>query len=523
VDRKAPGFESIDGFLAAAHDSPDKPVAKGATGKGSVLVEEKKADELPTASPGGSRAARALRRGQGKPRFSLPGAGEDSSLTSVGRRGIRVDMKATTFSPSELSAVSTAPPTPAAAAVNTLADGDFDSPLLTQDHSAYNDEDVRSETEENPEENPEENQDDAEEHKAEQDQSNLSAKNPNALNDSAAGTPHSGGQEMENTPRQNLQAGLPSPGDNEQMAFGNDVSDDDNDNDKDNEGGGFELADTNETPVRPQSAARDHGQQNDADNRSEEESEEEADPGPRNSSIANATDDNDNDAEKEEEEEEEEGEPKFVHDPETPESVREERIRNEEEKISKGRKKKASKKSKVDLNHSAQDSVTPEITEKKQRKKKVKINAPGGSGYPAGPREYSNLSIYDYVGDDANRKDVRRSKRARTQPLQYWKNERFLYGANKETGILGEAMGNMPVPTKIVVANETPYKVRKIKSGNKAKPKAKKPKTDDIDETPFNAGTIKRKYAYLDGEDAFVWNDGTAGPVEESESHRGEF
>jgi hypothetical protein len=505
VDRKTPGFESIDGFLAAAHDSPGDSVAKGAIGKVSAVVQKEKSEVLPNVNNEGARSARARLRAQGKPRFSLPGAAEDSGLSSVARHGIRADIKTTTFSPSELSTVSTAPPTPAAVALGPLTNGEFDSPLLTQENITHHDEDEEGEEPElELQENSEEIHDDAEGEKKEQSQSDRSPKTPSTAIDSPSGTTNNGGQEIENnTPLLNSRAGLPSPGDDEQLASGNDVSDDDNDN----RSGGFELAETNETPVRPKSAAH-------YSEESEEEMMEEPDPGPRNSAIDNITGDNDS-------QEEEEGDPKLVHDPETPKSVRDERLRKEEKKILKGRKKKPPKMSKGDSNYTSQDSVTPGSSAmSRKRKKKVKINAPGVKRYPAGPRDYSSIPIYDYVGDDADRKDVRRSKRARTQPLRYWKNERFLYSANKEVGILGEAMGNMPVPTKIVVANETPYKVRKIKSGNQGKAKGKKVKTDDGNgEEPFSAKKIKQKYAYLDGEDAFVWNDGREGPVEESEFH----
>ena len=53
---------------------------------------------------------------------------------------------------------------------------------------------------------------------------------------------------------------------------------------------------------------------------------------------------------------------------------------------------------------------------------------------------------------------MRRSRRARFAPLAFWKNEKLVYEAQQEEGILGEAMGDMPVVVAVLKAQPRPYK-----------------------------------------------------------------
>jgi centromere protein C len=178
----------------------------------------------------------------------------------------------------------------------------------------------------------------------------------------------------------------------------------------------------------------------------------------------------------------------IVHDPETPESVRTERVQQEKERE---RKKKARRKEK-DVASVADTTV--QSKKPKRSKKKVTYSSP--MGYPAGNREYEFVPVSDFK-ESPKDKNVRRSRRARTKPLAFWKNERPFYEAHNETGILGEAMGNMPVVTAFIAAQPTPYKKRKVtavaSTSNKKKKSAKQAGgVVEVEDTPFDTKKLRK-------------------------------
>jgi centromere protein C len=178
----------------------------------------------------------------------------------------------------------------------------------------------------------------------------------------------------------------------------------------------------------------------------------------------------------------------IIHDPETPESVRTERIQKERER------KKKSKHKKKDVASVAETSV--QSKKPKRSKKTVTYSSP--MGYPAGNREYEFVPVSDFK-DSPHDDGRRRSRRARTKPLAFWKNERPLYEAHNETGILGEAMGNMPVITAFIAAQPTPYKKRKIHAvaskPNKNK-SAKQARVVDVEDTSFDSRKLRKVGMY---------------------------
>lgn len=212
----------------------------------------------------------------------------------------------------------------------------------------------------------------------------------------------------------------------------------------------------------------------------------------------------------------------LIHDPETPESVREDCLRREKQEMAQKQNMDASKKKNTapprTPKDDAQDSNTTSITDntpvkRKAKKKSVKFRH-SPKGYPAGNRGYERVPIDNYSDDNEQEPDegLRRSRRARTKPLKYWKNERMLYGPNEEVGILGEAMGNMPVVKSALIACETPYKKRKVppQSKTKSTSASKKPQGhayEEHSETPFDDRRLKKKYKFESGEKALVWND----------------
>ena len=174
----------------------------------------------------------------------------------------------------------------------------------------------------------------------------------------------------------------------------------------------------------------------------------------------------------------------MVHDPETPESVRTERLEQE----ARERKKKAKRKKK-DTSSTAETPARS--TKTKRSKKKVTYMSP--MGYPAGNREYEAIPVSDFK-DTPEENNLRRSKRARIKPLAFWKNEREVYEPHNEEGVLGEAMGHMPVVTRVISAQPTPYKKRKVsavasKATNKKAAKAGK---EEIDESPLDTRKLRK-------------------------------
>lgn len=176
----------------------------------------------------------------------------------------------------------------------------------------------------------------------------------------------------------------------------------------------------------------------------------------------------------------------MIHDPETPASARKRRALKEKEELKKKKKKKA----------------------KKSLKKRAVTFSP--KGIPIANRDYNTIPLAELIEESPQDKSVRRSKRARVKPLQFWRNEKAEYGAHEESGILGEAMGNMPVVKNIVKAQPTPYRKKKQPTANKKRRKAKSTdsvETVEVDE-PFDTSRLRRKYKVVDGEIAHIWDDG---------------
>ena len=97
----------------------------------------------------------------------------------------------------------------------------------------------------------------------------------------------------------------------------------------------------------------------------------------------------------------------------------------------------------------------------------------------------------------------------------------LIYGAQNETGVLGEAMGDMPVVTDVHRALPTPHKERPKKETKKEEPKKKRRRRDedhaeDEEEDggprariPFDSSQLLRKYGdkLSNGEHGTVWSE----------------
>jgi hypothetical protein len=224
--------------------------------------------------------------------------------------------------------------------------------------------------------------------------------------------------------------------------------------------------------------------------------------------------------------EEDMGGSSLVHDPETPASVRASRARREHSKLekvrarSKNKDKKLSKRShtkqrRQKKEREGESSSEDETPENSRRSKKATAFAPSPKGYPSGPREFETESITNFIEPSPENPGVRRSRRARVRPLEFWKNEKLVLGAHKETGLLGVAMGNMPVVTGVQKALPTPYKKRTImtrisKEGDdnrQRKRSANEASKNSIVEKAFDYHKLRKKGRLVEGESARVWDD----------------
>jgi hypothetical protein len=219
----------------------------------------------------------------------------------------------------------------------------------------------------------------------------------------------------------------------------------------------------------------------------------------------------------------------MVHDPETPLTVREDRVEKEMEKIREERKKLNKKNSagfESDDNNDDEEEEEESKSilvkrSKKQRKKKNRTVVFSPQGIPIANRDYETVPIGALVEGSPDESGPRRSRRAKVQPLQYWRGEKMQFGAHNEHGYIGKAFGDMPVVTGIQKALPTPYKKRK-QPKNKPGPNKGSRKHDPSDtrgsvaEEEFNSKKLRRKYKFHDGEEAYLWDDITDDTADQS-------
>jgi hypothetical protein len=166
---------------------------------------------------------------------------------------------------------------------------------------------------------------------------------------------------------------------------------------------------------------------------------------------------------------------------------------------------------------------------KNVKSKVVKWSTPNGhEGVPVANREYETVPVSDFksspTGDPTSRtpggSTLRRSRRARCEPLQWWKNERLVYGPQNEDGLLGEAMGDMPVVTHVNKALPTPYKEVKrerkapVEAAEGGKRGGKKRSGEEVvtrveDMPRYDDKALRKKYkkTFSDGESGSVWSE----------------
>ena len=187
----------------------------------------------------------------------------------------------------------------------------------------------------------------------------------------------------------------------------------------------------------------------------------------------------------------------IIENEETPQKVREKRVREERRKLE--AKKEKEKKKKKKKGTSSSGSV-------------VSFSSPMSVYLPAGPREYDNVPVSDFKNKNNEDEEhgVRRSRRARFAPLQFWKNERVVYGPNDNP----TTFGDMPVVATIQQAQPTPMKkIHRPKPGKKV---AEMEESDGTKENvkrfstkKFDKKKLNKNYNYVKGEEATVWDEGS--------------
>ena len=162
------------------------------------------------------------------------------------------------------------------------------------------------------------------------------------------------------------------------------------------------------------------------------------------------------------------------------------------------------------------DSVAMTKARAKKKRKASRLTTTfSPKGIPL-PREYKTIPVSDLK--ETPPRGVRRSGRARCQPLEYWKNEKAEYGPPGEGEAISSELFNMPVIKAYVRSKDTPYKPRKIPQVTRTHTnKAKKSKQNggnatgdavDSDQIVFDSTKLKKKYKYCESDEAVLWDDG---------------
>jgi len=149
-------------------------------------------------------------------------------------------------------------------------------------------------------------------------------------------------------------------------------------------------------------------------------------------------------------------------------------------------------------------TISPSISTPKYKRKIV-----------TGPRDYEYVPVTEFKKEqapDEENKGLRRSSRAKFPPLQYWRNEKIEYTANEEFDINDEDACDMPVVAGVVLANETPFKLKTIQKKKRKQSLSttitpSKKKGQHKEPSPFKATSLKKKYVIIDDNKATIWDE----------------
>jgi len=162
------------------------------------------------------------------------------------------------------------------------------------------------------------------------------------------------------------------------------------------------------------------------------------------------------------------------------------------------KKVKQKKKREREVLEDSSDEEVKKPVKKLKKKKQKKTVTFSPKGIQTGPLTYKELTVNEVT--PTNEDGPRRSRRTRIAPLEFWKNERPEYTANKFSDDMRDnGLNNMPVVKAFLKANETPRKPRKI-------PIQKAPVAPKNEEK-FDADKLRKKGEYSRGKMAYVWDD----------------
>lgn len=165
-------------------------------------------------------------------------------------------------------------------------------------------------------------------------------------------------------------------------------------------------------------------------------------------------------------------------------------------------------------NEICETAKTPAVQKGRKKQRQVTLFSP--PGYPVGNREMNPVPVSDYK--ESPEQGKRRSRRMHVKPLAYWKNERIVYGPHDEDGELGDEMGCMPVPMSVLTALPTPRKQRKpvAFAGGSKKGIHSHENAVVVEEKPFDDSRLRKKYKFVDGEYAQIWDEALEASTDDS-------
>ena len=202
-------------------------------------------------------------------------------------------------------------------------------------------------------------------------------------------------------------------------------------------------------------------------------------------------------------------------------TVNEQRRRKEKrmEKLAEKKRSTSVKKGKKKSDPTSNGDSDGDDAVKPKSKSKKKINPYSTHFSPKGvpgPRTYTQIPLSDLKADTPDDTQVRRSKRVRLPPLEFWRGEKPIFGGN-DFGDEFDGVKNMPVVVGIAKPDPTPYKKRKVV------PAVSNPKKKGVDprrgyndgsgpvmiaaDEPFDSTALRQKLPVNDGKVAHLWDE----------------
>jgi hypothetical protein len=178
---------------------------------------------------------------------------------------------------------------------------------------------------------------------------------------------------------------------------------------------------------------------------------------------------------------------------------------------------KKGKKKKNDQSNNSDSDGDDAVKPKSKPKKKINPYSTHFSpkGVP-GPRTYTQIPLSDLKADSPEDTQVRRSKRVRLPPLEFWRGEKPIFGGN-DFGDEFDGVKNMPVVVGIAKPDPTPYKKRKVVPAvsNQKKKSGGDQRRGHNDggpvmiaaDEPFDSTSLRQKLPVNDGKVAHLWDE----------------